>query len=269
MQIHFVTNRKGGVGKTTLTVYLAAAVALQLGEPVLVVDTDPQNNAAMLMGVEPHRYAQASLQHYLEGGGPLYRNIIALDEFVGCELLAADHYETGEQAAAMQRLFTDLRTLSYAHVFIDSPPTFTPAQEVCLRFCDTVLVPVQPSYLAVGGLNFLVRSLYRAVADRERMFRLRVVVNHRYLPSAAVLDGEAELRRQMGDLVFQQAIPFSYWFDRCAAEGVSVLRRGRGPVVTALHRLAAEFLAWVSEIGGEEPQHGQVGLAAGYTRLQA
>lgn len=190
----------------------------------------------------------------------LGQHILTQAEFAGCDLLAAGCYDfslVGRQGLGrLVDFFKELSTLTYAHVFVDSSPMFAPMQELCLRVCDTVLIPVQPRYSSIEGVRFLMQSIYRAEVERRRSLRVGVVVNHRHIPSTADLAIERRLRAKLANLVYPRAIPFSYWFYRCAESGQNLLVRGRGPVVDAIHQLAAQFLERL-QVGGEESAHSQ------------
>jgi chromosome partitioning protein len=253
---HYIANRKGGVGKTTLSVYLATAVAMALEEPVLLVDTDPQNNAGMVMGFEDVQLRRASIENYLRYGGRLMDYIVERDEFIGCHLIGSGQYdlwlvEQGERGAVeFADFLLELSNLPYKHVFFDSPPAFGVVQQLCLRACESVVIPVQPGYLPLEGLRLLINSIYRCLEGRSTPLEgLRVVVNHRQPPNALAGVLEQELREGLGSLVMDTVVPYSQWFERCAVEGINLLDRVKGnpPVVAALHSLAREFLALVSQ----------------------
>lgn len=248
---HYITNRKGGVGKTTLTVYLATAVALLTEEPVLLIDTDPQNNAGMVMGFDDTQLRRASIESYLRHGGSVMNYVVERDEFLGCHLMGSGHYdlvltERGERGAVdFADFLIEVARLPYRHVFFDSPPAFGVIQQLCLRACESVLIPVQPGYLPFEGLKLLVASIYRCLQGRSTPLEsLNVVVNHRQNPNSFALLMERELREGMGNLVMETVIPHSQWFERCAAEGLNLLERVKGnpPVLQALHNFAKEYL---------------------------
>ena len=256
---HFITNRKGGVGKTTLTVYLASAVALATEEPVLIVDTDPQNNAAMLMGFTEVQRRRGTLEEYMKLNRPVLEFILERDEFLGCHIIGSGHYDllmVERPEWGIERFVTcleEVAQLGYSHVFFDTPPAFTPIQQLCLQACETVLVPVQPGYLPVEGLNLLIQSIYRGLEGRQTpLHHLGVIINHRHPPSGLGEQLEQELRLGMSELVYKTSIPYSQWFERCAAEGSNLLERAKGhvPALNALHSLAQEFLQRVGAVNG-------------------
>jgi len=194
---------------------------------------------------------RATIETFLRQGRPLVEYIIERDEFIGCHFLGSGPYdvllvEKGEKGPAVFAEFlAEVRALPYRHIFLDSPPAFGPVQQQCLLASDGVITPVQPGYLALEGLKLLVNSIQRCLlGKREGPVTLTVVVNHRQPVNTIAAEMEAHLRQAFGSLVLPTAIPYSQWFERCAAEGINLLERAKGnpPVVTALWQLAQEFL---------------------------
>ena len=210
--IYAVANQKGGVGKTTTAVNLAACLA-EAGEQVLVVDLDPQANSTSGLGER----ANGISTYDLLDGAPLDRLaratafprlhlVPAQPELAGAAVELADHVE-GE---TYLRRSLEAGRGAYSFVFLDCPPSLGPLTVNALAAADRLLVPVQAEYYALEGLTQLVRSVELVKARLNPRLALGGVlltmVDGRTRLSAEVAE---EVRRHFGDVVFRTVVPRS------------------------------------------------------------
>jgi chromosome partitioning protein len=232
-KVYAFANQKGGVGKTTTAINLAACLA-EAGERALVVDLDPQANATSGLGM---RANGTSTYDLLDGA--------ALDElakptqFQNLFLVPSQPDLAGAAVELSQRpdgeryLAEALRRgHDFDFVLVDCPPSLGPLTVNALGAADRVVVPVQTEYYALEGLAQLVQSINLIKARLNQRLAIAGVLltmaDNRTRLSAEV---EAEVRRHFGDLVFAAVIPRSVRLAEAPSHGLPVThydRRSRG-----------------------------------------
>ena len=224
-KIYAVANQKGGVGKTTTAINLAACLA-EAGERALVVDLDPQANATS--GLGEHANGTSSLD--LLDGAPL-PELTKPTRFENLDLvpagpeLAAAAVELARREDGDRFLAEALRRATPPHsfVFLDCPPSLGPLTVNALAAADRVLVPVQAEYYALEGLAQLIRSveLIRARLNPGLVLAgvLLTMVDRR---TKLASDVEAEVRRHLDGLVFEAAVPRSIRVAEAPSHGLPV-----------------------------------------------
>lgn len=213
MRIFCVANQKGGVGKTTTTVNLAAGLA-RVGQRVLVVDLDPQGNATMGSGVDKRALPasvydvllqQASLaearQRSPQGG---YDVLGANRELAGAEveLVGVDRRERRLRQALQPH------QADYDFVLVDCPPSLSLLTLNGLCAAHGVIVPMQCEYFALEGLSDLVNTVKQVHANLNPELKLIGLLRVMYDPRITLQTQVSEqLRAHFGDKVFQTVIP--------------------------------------------------------------
>ncbi len=212
-KIFCVANQKGGVGKTTTTVNLAAGLA-KVGQRVLLVDLDPQGNATMGSGIDK-RAMEASVYDVLLESASVPEAAIFSDK-CGYHVLGANRELAGAEVELVEvdrrekRLKEALATVSadYDFVLIDCPPSLSMLTLNGLCSAHGVIVPMQCEYFALEGLSDLVNTIKQVHAnlnpDLQIIGLLRVMFDPRITLQQQVSD---QLKDHFGDKVFNAVIP--------------------------------------------------------------
>ncbi|HEY4976791.1 MAG TPA: ParA family protein [Gaiellaceae bacterium] len=244
--IYALANQKGGVGKTTTTINLAACLA-EAGEPALVVDLDPQANATSGLGAR----ANGTSSYDLLDGAPL-DELVKSTRFANLDLIPAKPDLAGAAVELAQRVGGDRyladslteATARYRFVFLDCPPSLGPLTVNALAAADRVLVPVQAEYYALEGLSQLMRSI--ELIRRSLNPRLAIggvlltMVDGRTRLSA---DVSAEVRRHFGELVFKTAVPRSVRLAEAPSFGLpAIVHDRRSSGAEAYWKVAMELV---------------------------
>jgi chromosome partitioning protein len=217
-QIFCIANQKGGVGKTTTTVNLAAGLAL-VGQRVLMVDLDPQGNATMGSGVDKRQLAHTVYDVLLESA-TIAQARVRSDKLqqLGCgyDVLGANRELAGAEVELVdlerreKRLKTALAVVDaeYDFVLIDCPPSLSLLTLNGLCSAHGVIVPMQCEYFALEGLTDLVNTIKQIHANLNRDLKiiglLRVMFEPRISLQQQVSD---QLKAHFGEKVFNTVIP--------------------------------------------------------------
>ena len=159
-----IANQKGGVGKTTTAVNLAAGVGIA-GKKVLLVDADPQGNSTSGFGINKKEVKTTSYE-LLIGTGKLenaivkteYKNVDVVPSSMDLAAAEVDLIEIEHREAQLKMTLAASRD-SYDYIFIDCPPSLGLITINALNACDTVLVPIQCEYYALEGLSQLMHTI--------------------------------------------------------------------------------------------------------------
>ena len=212
-RVFCVANQKGGVGKTTTTVNLAAGLALA-GQRVLMVDLDPQGNATMGSGIDKRALALSVYDVLLESASVPEARVRS--EKGGYDLLGANRELAGAEVELVQlerreqRLRAALQAVAgdYDFVLIDCPPSLSLLTLNGLCSAHGVIVPMQCEYFALEGLSDLVNTIKQVHANLNRELQvigiLRVMFDPRITLQSQVSE---QLKAHFGDKVFDTVIP--------------------------------------------------------------
>ena len=212
-RIFCIANQKGGVGKTTTAVNLAAGLAAQ-GQRVLLIDLDPQGNATMGSGIDKRRLARSVYEVLL--GSATVRAAIARSEAGGFDLLPANRELAGAEVELVELEGRELRLkhalaaveADYDFVLIDCPPSLSLLTINGLCCAHGVVIPMQCEYFALEGLTDLVNTIKRVHANLNPGLKviglLRVMFDPRMTLQQQV---SAQLESHFGDKVFRTIIP--------------------------------------------------------------
>ena len=212
-RIFCIANQKGGVGKTTTTVNLAAGLA-HIGKSVLVVDLDPQGNATMGSGVDKRTLELSVYDVLLENASVAEAR--QRSEKAGYDVLGANRELAGAEVELvdLERRNTRLKTAllavhdAYDFVLIDCPPSLSLLTLNGLCSAHGVIVPMQCEYFALEGLSDLVNTIKQVHAnlnpELEIIGLLRVMFDPRITLQQQVSE---QLKTHFGDKVFDTVIP--------------------------------------------------------------
>jgi len=217
-KIFCVANQKGGVGKTTTTVNLAAGLA-QVGQRVLMIDLDPQGNATMGSGVDKRELELTVYDVLLESASIEEARVTSqklIDAGCGFDVLGANRELAGAELELvdLERREKRLRTAiaevdgQYDIILIDCPPSLSLLTLNGLCSAHGVIVPMQCEYFALEGLTDLVNTIKQVHAhlnsDLKIIGLLRVMFDPRITLQQQVAD---QLKEHFGDKVFNTVIP--------------------------------------------------------------
>ena len=254
-KIFCIANQKGGVGKTTTTVNLAAGLA-KVGQRVLMIDLDPQGNATMGSGVDKRQLALTVYDVLLESasiaearaqsdklkeGGCSYDILGANRELAGAEV------ELVEVERREKRLKLAIAAVDheYDFVLIDCPPSLSMLTLNGLCCAHGVIVPMQCEYFALEGLTDLVNTIKQVKAnlndDLQIIGLLRVMFDPRITLQQQVSD---QLKAHFGDKVFDSVIPRNVRLAEAPSYGVP------GVVFDPASKGAQAFVAFAKEMVG-------------------
>lgn len=208
-----VANQKGGVGKTTTSINLAAAIAIQ-GRQVMLVDLDPQGNATSGLGIDPRSLKETVYDCLIHGGNP--EHFMLKTDVPGLSLLPANPdlagaeielVEISDREQLLRKTLSNV-SKSYDFIFLDCPPALGLLTVNALAASDGVLVPVQCEYYAMEGLSRLLGSIDRVRQSYNAALELEGIVLTMFDSRNTLARQVAEqVRAHFGDKVFQSVIP--------------------------------------------------------------
>lgn len=244
-----IVNQKGGVGKTTTAVNLAAGIGLA-GKKVLLVDADPQGNTTSGYGINK-KEVKVSSYELLIGKGVI-ENAIIKSDFKNVDIVAAsmdlaaaevDLIEIEDRQNQLKMALATARE-KYDYIFIDCPPSLGLITINALNASDTVLVPIQCEYFALEGLSQLmatvrqVKRLYNPTLEIEGI--VLTMYDSRLNLTAQVV---SEIKKYFADKLYKSVIPRAVRLSEAPSYGMPIQyydKRSKG--ADAYNSLSKEFL---------------------------
>lgn len=245
-----VANQKGGVGKTTTAVNLAAAIA-ERNKRVLVVDSDPQGNASSGIGFRPERDYTSHLYHAFSGGVSVgdivlstsHKNLKIIPSTIDLVATEMELISVENRERSLKNLLESVR-FSFDYIFVDCPPSLGLLTVNALTAANSVLIPMQCEYFAMEGLAQLINTI-RSVKksfNKELYIEglLLTMYDKRNRLTYQVAD---EITKHFNKQVFNTVIPRNVRLSESPSHGLTIFQydiQSRG--AHAYNTLADEFL---------------------------
>ncbi|WP_195826251.1 ParA family protein [Nonomuraea glycinis] len=246
-----VANQKGGVGKTTTSVNIAAALSMN-GERVLVVDLDPQGNASTALATE-HRGDIPDVYQVLVDDLPLADIIKQVPEMPNLYCAPATIDLAGAEIelvslvareARLRRALAAYEGIDFDYIIIDCPPSLGLLTVNALVAADEVMIPIQCEYYALEGLGQLLRNVDLIKAHLNPTLRLSTIVLTMYDGRTRLASQVAdEVRAHFGDTVLRTVIPRSVRLSEAPSYGQSVMTYDPGSSGAMAYMDAAREIA--------------------------
>jgi chromosome partitioning protein len=247
-----IANQKGGVGKTTTSVNLAASLAGN-NQTILLIDLDPQGNATMGSGVDKNSLVYSS-------NDVLLRDCLAeqacLSTLSGFDLLPANGDLTVAEVSLMEQahretiLFKALQPLHarYDYILIDCPPALNTLTLNALVAADSVLIPMQCEYYALEGLAALLSTIEQVKSSVNSRLQIEGVLRTLYdARNRLCADVSKQLLDHFGNKVYRTVIPRNVRLAEAPSHGQPILQYDR------LSSGSAAYMVLASEFLGKQP----------------
>ena len=246
-----ITNQKGGVGKTTTAINLAASLAAA-EKKTLLIDCDPQGNASSGVGIEKFRSDERNLYQVLVGDLPIgeaihdtaiphLKVIPSNQDLVGIEV---EFIGIPDRERKLKHLLQELEA-DIDYVIIDCPPSLGVLTINALVASDSLIVPLQCEYFAMEGLGYLMKTVKLVRAGLNPSLGLSGILLTMFDSRNRLSHMVAEdIRKNFGSKVFQTVIPRNVRLSECPSHGLPIILydiKSRGAVCYL--ELARELLA--------------------------
>lgn len=243
-----ITNQKGGVGKTTTSINLAASLS-KAGKKIMLIDMDPQGNATVGSGVDVDEIENTIYDILIEKAS-LDEAIISVDS--GFDVIPANGDLSGAQVELMDEIGREMRlknafkklSKEYDYIFIDCPPALNVLTINALSASNTVMIPMQCEYFALEGLSALVNTIrkIRETLNPKLSIEglLRTMFDGR---NSLANEVSRQLCEHFGDKVYDTIIPRNVRLAEAPSYGMSAVEYDtQSPGAKAYLQLAAEII---------------------------
>ncbi len=229
-----IINQKGGVGKTTTVINLAAGLSMK-GKKILVIDLDPQGNATTGLGLSNTASSDTTIYSVLNGNKKIFE-VIQQTSFENLNLITSNvdlsglEVETAGDSRRAFKLKDELASIlndsraSYDYILIDCPPSLSLLTIMALVASDALVVPLQTEFFALEGLTQLMKTIERVKNNLNPELSIRGILLTMY-DRRNKLSGEVEreARNYFKEKVYQSVVPRNVRLSEAPSHGVPVL----------------------------------------------
>ena len=229
-----VINQKGGVGKTTTVINLAAGLSMK-GKRILVIDLDPQGNATTGLGLRNTTSSDLTIYNVLKGNKKIseviqstsFENLYLISSNVDLSGLEVETAGDSRRAFKLKDELTSILNDSkpfYDYIIIDCPPSLSLLTIMALVASDALVVPLQTEFFALEGLTQLMKTIERIKSNLNPSLEIRGILLTMY-DKRNKLSGEVDLeaRNYFKDKVYNTAVPRNVRLSEAPSHGVPVL----------------------------------------------
>ncbi len=249
-----VINQKGGVGKTTTVINLAAGLSMK-GKKILVIDLDPQGNATTGLGLSNSDNSDQTIYSVLNGNKKI-SEVIKPTSFENLKLITSNvnlsglEVETADDSRRALKLKDELGFIlndsgsSYDYILLDCPPSLSLLTIMALVASDALVVPLQTEFFALEGLTQLMKTIERIKSNLNPSLMIRGILLTMY-DKRNKLSGEVELeaRNYFKEKVYQTVVPRNVRLSEAPSHGLPVLIYDKScPGSKAYYNFTDEFL---------------------------